>query len=77
MATQLDDEACLRLLAAVVLQWWREADRIGESQELASFLGVPEREVRSVRPLRIDGWRRKDLIGPRGAEYEDDDHVYF
>lgn len=77
MADHLDDEGCLRLLAAVVLQWWREADQMGESHELASFLGVPEREVRGVRPLRIDAWRRKSLIGPRGLEGDEGGDVYF
>lgn len=57
---ELNDEGCLRLLAAVVLQWWREADRADEHDDLAEFLGVPSDEVRGVRPLRIDGWRRRD-----------------
>ena len=71
-AQGLNDEGCLRLLAAVVLQWWRDAERVGEHDELAAFLGVPSDEVRGVRPLRIDRWRRKDLIGRR-AEGADED----
>jgi len=35
---QLDDEALLRLLGAVVLQWWRDCD---DPDGLAEFLGVP------------------------------------
>lgn len=72
MTAQLNDEACLRLLAAVVLQWWREADRVGEHDELAAFLGMDEDEVRGVRPLRIDGWRRKVLVGQQQAEGAED-----
>lgn len=68
----LNDEACLRLLAAVVLQWWRDAEQL---DDLAEFLGVPEHEVRGVRPQRIDRWRRKELIGERAEEGDED--VYF
>jgi hypothetical protein len=57
----------------VVLQWWREAEQIGDHEALAAFLGMDEPEVRSVRPLRIDQWRRKDLIGLRA---EEGDNVY-
>jgi hypothetical protein len=58
MDGQLDDEALLRLLSAVVLHWWRECDEPGE---LAAFLDVPVDVVVSERPRRIDGWRRKML----------------
>lgn len=56
MADQLDDEGCMRLLAAVTLQWWRDCDEPGE---LAKFLEMPVDAVVSERPQRIDGWRRK------------------
>lgn len=69
----LNDDGCLRLLAAVVLQWWREAEQVGEHDDLAAFLGLPEDEVRTVRPLRIDGWRRKKLVMAQQADEGDDD----
>lgn len=59
MDGQLDDEALLRLLSAVVLHWWRECDEPGE---LAAFLEMPVDVVVTERPLRIDGWRRKVLV---------------
>ena len=59
MAVQLDDEALLRLLSAVVLHWWRECD---DPQEVAAFLDVPVDVVVTERPLRIDGWRRRVLV---------------
>lgn len=62
MAEQLDDEALLRLLSAVVLQWWRECRDWDELHGLAAFLEVPVDVVVTERPLRIDGWRRKQLI---------------
>ena len=55
---ELDDEACLRLLSAVVLQWWRDGHDL---DLLAWFLEIDVDEVRRVRPLRIDGWRRNVL----------------
>lgn len=70
---ELNDDGCLRLLAAVVLQWWRDAERVGEHDELATFLGVPSDAVRGVRPLRIDAWRRKNLIGLRAEGADGDD----
>ncbi len=71
----LNDEGCLRLLAAVVLQWWREAEP-SEHGELASFLGMERDEVRSVRPQRIDVWRRKRYVGKREPAEEGDDDVF-
>lgn len=68
----LNDDGCLRLLAAVVLQWWREAEQVGEHDDLAEFLGMDEDEVRTVRPLRIDGWRRKKLMAQQRAEEGED-----
>ena len=59
MTQQLDDEACLRLLSAVVLHWWREC---AEPDELARFLDAPVETVVAMRPLRIDGWRRRVLL---------------
>lgn len=59
MDGQLDDEALLRLLSAVVLHWWRECDEPGE---LAAFLEMPVDVVVMERPRRIDGWRRKMLV---------------
>ena len=59
---QLDYEAALRLLSAVVLQWWRECE---DPCELAVFLEIPVDVVKSERPQRIDGWRRKVLVKRR------------
>ena len=70
---ELNDEGCLRLLAAVTLQWWRDADRCEEHEALAAFMGVPIDEVRGVRPLRIDAWRRKKYVGQQTDEGDDDD----
>jgi hypothetical protein len=56
-----NDEGYLRLLAAVVLQWWREADQHDEVEELAAFLCVPGSVVRDQRPRRIDGWRLQEF----------------
>lgn len=49
MDGQLDDEALLRLLSAVVLHWWRECDEPGE---LAAFLEMPVDVVVMERPRR-------------------------
>lgn len=68
---ELNEDGCLRLLAAVVLQWWREAEQIGDHAELAAFLGMDEPEVRRQRPLRIDEWRRKRLVGASQGGCED------
>ena len=68
---ELNEEGCLRLLAAVVLQWWREGDGTGDHAALAAFLGMDESEVRSRRPLRIDEWRRQRLVGKREGGCED------
>ena len=68
----LNDEGCLRLLAAVVLHWWREATP-ADQEELADFLNMDVDEVRSVRPQRIDVWRRNKYVGRRQDEGDDDD----
>lgn len=75
VAGHLDDEGCMKLLVAVVLQWWREAEKLGDADALADFLGVPDEQVRGVRPLRIDSWRRKRYVADGGKEGESD--VYF
>lgn len=72
MVDRLDDEACLRLLAAVVLNWWRDGQDL---DGLAEFLDVPVDDVRGARPLRIDSWRRKRYVADGGQEGESD--VYF
>jgi len=74
--TDLNEEGCMRLLAAVVLQWWREAERLDEADELADFLGVPDDHVRGVRPRRIDVWRRKRYVAVDGGQ-EGESDVYF
>lgn len=71
----LNDDGCLRLLTAVVLQWWREADQDGDAAALAGFLGISVDEIRGVRQPRIDVWRRKRYVAARTAEERDD--VYF
>ena len=74
--SDLNEEGCLRLLAAVVLQWWRDAEQIGDHEALAAFLGMDEPEVRSRRPLRIDEWRRKRYVAVDGGQKGESD-VYF
>ena len=73
MAQDLNEDGCMRLLSAVVLQWWREADDL---EDLAYFLDVPDDQVRGVRPRRIDVWRRRRYVAVDDGRKGEDD-VYF